>query len=448
MTNETLEPTNSDATEKTPLMERIKAQFRSVAGDDEAHARAPRDLARDVETFGRQFNGLVGKVAETGTKPETLASQFERYQKRLESSDPANLEAGRVIVRKLIQPLVEMKNLDDEHARKLYEDELVDTFNSYVTLSDNDRELFNDVLGARYEFADKLKHRGETPDKQETVEEISDEERTEAKLTITRLALGDIALIASRATNGMKEYWSERKARKAEASDNDAATSRVDTAKEKLSNAYLRVAYETGSLFNKARQEFSNKVKDREGRKAGETDEAYERRMRRNGRNVMLGVVAVAGVAVASKLGAFDGIFDVKSDGNFSDRLHDSVSDKNGSDAHGSSDIAPPQEIGEVTTFEPKAPTGNESAILFSGEGGSTRLSVTNANLLKDFLDTYKVKDGDNQGVWGISEKYLQTQGVKNPTVFETDAVKDYILQHSPLTDSSVIHPGDTISLK
>jgi hypothetical protein len=81
---------------------------------------------------------------------------------------------------------------------------------------------------------------------------------------------------------------------------------RARKALDKARNLYLRAAFEVGHTVDLAKQELSK----RGGRKEGETEEQYERRMRRNGRNIALGIVALAGASIAAKAGAFDSIFD------------------------------------------------------------------------------------------------------------------------------------------
>lgn len=83
----------------------------------------------------------------------------------------------------------------------------------------------------------------------------------------------------------------------------------LDRAKRALHRGkelYLRAAFEFGHTLDLAKDELTK----RGGRKEGETQRQYERRMRRNGRNVALGIVALAGASLAAKAGAFDGLFD------------------------------------------------------------------------------------------------------------------------------------------
>lgn len=79
---------------------------------------------------------------------------------------------------------------------------------------------------------------------------------------------------------------------------------RARRALQKGKELYLRAAFETGHTIDLAKSELSK----RGGKKEGETDEQYERRMRRNGRNLALGIIALAGASLAAKYGAFDGI--------------------------------------------------------------------------------------------------------------------------------------------
>lgn len=79
---------------------------------------------------------------------------------------------------------------------------------------------------------------------------------------------------------------------------------RARRALQKGKEFYLRAAFETGHTLDLAKAELSK----RGGKKEGETDEQYERRMRRNGRNLAIGIVALAGASIAAKYGAFDGL--------------------------------------------------------------------------------------------------------------------------------------------
>lgn len=81
---------------------------------------------------------------------------------------------------------------------------------------------------------------------------------------------------------------------------------RARHALHKSKELYLRAAFEVGHTLDLAKSELSK----RGGRKPGETEEQYERRMRRNGQGVALGIVALAGASIAAKFGAFDGLFD------------------------------------------------------------------------------------------------------------------------------------------
>jgi len=317
-----------------------------------------------------------------------------------------------------------MKNIDDEDTRKLYEDELVDTFHRYTTLSDDDRELFHDILGARYESADKLKRRNNTPDNQEAPEEISDEERIEAKLTITKLELGGIALAIGRITENAKDYWNERKvARKNRADSKDGLLKR--------SAASLKLA--PHKLLNDIQMKPGEKHRQHEQLlKNMTTDEREEYRLSREKKSKRYAVAAGIGAVAALGVGLYLSSRGVERGGkghlNFNDLFP-----------------ADEQQIVSGHEFELKPTSGNggKSLDLFAGEGGSTHLTALNKEHLHDFLDTYTVKSTDTRGDWGIAEKYLKAQGIKNPSVYQIDAVKDRMLEIDP--SSAILHPGDTI---
>ena len=420
---------DADSTdEKVAFGDKLKQLFRSPdSSSDDTEADVPegptrRSVQREIKKLDRKFDGLVGEIAETGTnKSAFLAQQLETYielmnAQKYEINDKNRLSAEREVVRKLVQPLAQVKNLEGDAARE-YEDELVDTFHAYTKLSDEERLEFNDTLDARYgavkelNALDKAQEAEKAADKPSVVERLKESKPTKS-------LLGGAALAAV----GLKFGGNKVRQASSKLFDRDIIN--------KSKDLYLRAAYNTGHVLDLAKSELSK----RGGRKEGESDEQYERRMRRNGRNVMLGAVALIGVAVASKVGAFDSLFD-----------------GNGGSSHGSNTEKPGSHGTPLGPEIPGHDSGNDHLSrneLFDGNRGSRSLTNANAEHLKEFLSDYKVKANDDKGVWGISEKYLHSQGIKNPTVYEIDSTKDFILNNSPLTENSVLHPGDTIKLK
>lgn len=63
------------------------------------------------------------------------------------------------------------------------------------------------------------------------------------------------------------------------------------------------------------------------------------------------------------------------------------------------------------------------AAEFFSGEAGTVEFSEAGVESMLGHLDGYTVQQGDT--IWGLSEQYLQANGVENPSVYQVDAVKD-----------------------
>jgi hypothetical protein len=429
----------SEKEDVTPLKDRLKGLFSAEDGGDDSEKspsqQSARKLRRELKGVDSEHNGLVGKIAETGTKPAYLAEQLERFDmhmfvKKYEINDKNRDSAQSEAIRKMIQPLVNAKNLEGP-AKKAYEDSLVDSFHKYVLLSEDKRADFHSDLDTRYAIAKELS----TLEGDKKV----DAQESDPILSRTKRALGAVA--TSLVTRG-KSRWNARNSEEAEQTDEEREEQLPKHRKKR--SALVRSALSAlGAMSpSDALARYRTNQVMREHDRAEMTDEErVEAREKKNTRKaaIAVGVVAVAAVGVGLYLQkyGFDNPFNGIGDGNRGPG--DPSKD-------GPKPISPEQPV--ITEVDP----GNGELLsrneLFDGSRGSRSLTPENAERLADFLDTYKVKENDDQGVWGISEKYLENQGVKNPTVFETDAVKDYILQHSTLTDSSIIYPGDTIKLK
>ena len=125
-------------------------------------------------------------------------------------------------------------------------------------------------------------------------------ERIAAQGGARELPTDELEVIANRTSSQESESSEETNPAQPER----AFLNRARRALQKGKELYLRAAFETGHTIDLAKSELSK----RGGKKEGETDEQYERRMRRNGRNIALGIIALAGASIAAKYGAFDGI--------------------------------------------------------------------------------------------------------------------------------------------
>ena len=61
-----------------------------------------------------------------------------------------------------------------------------------------------------------------------------------------------------------------------------------------------------------------------------------------------------------------------------------------------------------------------------NGDLGTTELTQAGLENFEAWANNYTVQPGDT--IWGLSEKYLQAQGITNPSVYQIDAVKDAAL--------------------
>ena len=181
---------------------------------------------------------------------------------------------------------------------------------------------------------------------------------------------------------------------------------------------------------------------------------------KRNKRNLYLmgaAVLAVAGYAIASRFG---GGFDLMSGsggqagGNVGGKggnttapfLDNFVGHGSGSESHAQHGLGFDIDLGGSGGGDRDNSTGGNSLArneLFDGNRGSRSLTSENKARLNDFVKDYKVKSGDS--VWKIAEKHLESQGVKNPSVFEIDATKDQILKSTGLKENSTLYAGRTL---
>jgi hypothetical protein len=87
---------------------------------------------------------------------------------------------------------------------------------------------------------------------------------------------------------------------------------------------------------------------------------------------------------------------------------------------------------------------------LFTGFHGTRELTEVGRQQMFEALDGYTVKSGDS--VWNLAEQTLHDQGIKHPTVFEVDTVKDDML-HELRSNNQVdargwLSVGTELSLK
>lgn len=101
-----------------------------------------------------------------------------------------------------------------------------------------------------------------------------------------------------------------------------------------------------------------------------------------------------------------------------------------------------------ATVSAPPEVTGRGE--LFDGFHATRELTPDGKEAILDNLNNYKVQPGDT--IWDVSEKMLEEQGVKNPSVYEIDATKDFLvreLQDQGYADSrGWLNAGDTIKLR
>ena len=74
----------------------------------------------------------------------------------------------------------------------------------------------------------------------------------------------------------------------------------------------------------------------------------------------------------------------------------------------------------------------------FNGSVGSTEFTSAGVENFNQWIDGYSVQSGDS--IWSLSENYLRSQGVSNPSVYQIDAVKDSMvtnLQAQGLADAN-----------
>lgn len=190
---------------------------------------------------------------------------------------------------------------------------------------------------------------------------------------------------------------------------------------------------------------------------ANERSNEYRKRNRRR----MIGGVGISLVVG----GSVAGLVTAASDAGLFGKVGDWTSDKLGGlkDKYFPGDSKP--EVGSPvidvpdsvagTEFNPAdgandAPELSTRDSLFNGQFGSRELTDAGHESLEKQLDGYKVKPGDT--IWDLSEKFLQDQGVKNPTVYEIDATKDALLSELRATNSvdsrGWLSVGDKIRIK
>ena len=94
-------------------------------------------------------------------------------------------------------------------------------------------------------------------------------------------------------------------------------------------------------------------------------------------------------------------------------------------------------------------PSG-DAAGAFAGEFGATTLTPGGLEGFSSWMEGYTVKSGDS--IWSLSEQYLHSQGVTNPSVYQIDAAKDAMLaklQAHGLADANGwLQAGQRISLE
>lgn len=210
--------------------------------------------------------------------------------------------------------------------------------------------------------------------------------------------------------------------------------------------------------------------------------DASSDKYRKRNRNRMIGGVAVSMVAGAALGGAAGFVGDVVRDhvdlGKVGEKLGDAASAVKGkyeafqadrrdgglidSDFLGegpeSTDTPLPADVSPDTGGPDvgsdggpaEAPTPTSREAIFDGFHATRELTPDGKEAILDNLNNYKVQPGDT--IWDVSEKMLEEQGMKNPSVYEIDATKDFLireLQDQGYADSrGWLNAGDTIKLR
>ena len=215
----------------------------------------------------------------------------------------------------------------------------------------------------------------------EGLEDLDDEPRIK-RVSIEGLEAEEDSEISRVSTEGLEDEEIVEPAR-----PEKGFLNRARQALNKSKELYLRAAFEFGHVFDKAKDELTK----RGGPKPGETQAQYERRMRRNGQGVALGIVAIAGASIAAKYGAFDGIFDTPANGSGTgegqNNTEETIVNKNPLVDHMSR-----EQIGDF-----KIPEGSGGEALMDRLGVDKQVWYDNQNeFLRKFPnEAYRMSDGN-----------------------------------------------------
>lgn len=450
--------------------------------DTEVHRNVySRQLRRNIKTMDKYFDGALGRVADTGTKSAYLEAKYQEYADIMQAHgaavNPRNQRsAERDTIRSLIQldVLADRKGLTGEE-REQYKDKLVDTFHTYVQLDDEKRAIFGSTLDTRYATAAELTR----IEREQATVGKKEKGHNSNRLTA---ALGSVAgVLAGLRGKGHKEGLHKKGVQDASIDENADKTAQPDhTRKQEVRGGrHKKTRLSEHIASANARRLTNRQMKrwDEEQRLAAMSDDERkeylaERREKQNNRKVfaVLGGVALISTAAYLARYGFDNPFNgidngaglsaqevepgttigpdhLDDRGSWLSEPFDTLSDSLNDAVEKAQDAAERTETGGGGGG---GEGGDRPALneLFDGKAGDRHLTSENAKDLREFLDTYRVKDSDDKGVWGIAETYLKSQGVNNPSVYEIDSVKDYILENSRLNEKSIIYPGDTIKLR
>lgn len=426
-----------------------------------------RSLRRSVKQMDRQHGGLVGEIADTGTKPAYLESQRQKFVEIMQShgyevNDKNRNSAERETLRKMVSQFAELKTSSDEE-RKAYEDQLVDMFHDYVKLSDEDREDFNEVLADRHETAAKLAAiENEHTEARESHERVS---------TRVRRSLG---VAAAGLITGARGRWNARKERIANSEEqpalfDDKPYRKRRVNREAFANGGNRLRNMPHTAYHNLMARMADRKLRNEERLAAMTEEERAAEKKKNNRHKVAGAlvgVAAVGTAIYFAKNGFDNPFggnehlaggdnttspDTSGDKWWlPDSIEDFIDNLDGND---------PQDVQGSTELEPNGDGGGNAGSettnltrgeLFDGSLGGRKLTPEGREALAEQLNGYTVKTGDT--VWDLSEDFLKEQGVKNPTRFEIDTTKDVLLRELQATNSvdsrGWLSVGDKIRIK
>lgn len=176
-----------------------------------------------------------------------------------------------------------------------------------------------------------------------------------------------------------------------------------------------------------------------------ESDEAYERRTGKEKRNKVLGVVATGLALAGTAYIVYKGFELNNTTGNGGDMAGAEAMATAGDVGGGIDNLGENTVTEVVSSVDETAGEGFKlmseakdaaidaeprptAEVDLSGSDGTTEFGPEGMRDFNSWVDGYKVKPGDT--VWSLAERYLESKGKSNPSVYEIDAVKDTVLSN------------------